>query len=80
MSGGIQDVLKGVAASAERGVTSAPSIDAYVPWDQPSVEEKVPGEEAKTAEIQVIMERLRKRNFDKHRHAFRATHLKTQPL
>lgn len=77
---GISDAAGYVAGATQRAFTSTPPTDAYLPWDSPSVEEKVPDEEKKTAEIQATMERMQKHNFDKHRKAFRATHVKTQGI
>lgn len=80
MTGGIQDAANYVATSTKRAFTSAPSTDAYLPWDSSGVEQKIPDEDQKTAEIQAIIERMQKHNFDKHRHGFRGTHVKTQGI
>ena len=80
MTGGVTDATNSVASSAQRILTSAPPPDVYLPWDSPGVEEKTSDEEHMIAEIQETMERMQKRNFDKHRHAFRATHVKTQGI
>jgi len=80
MTGGIKDAANYIADTAKRALTSAPPTDAYLLWDSPGVEHKVPDEEKKVAEIASTMERMQKHNFDKHRHAFRATHVKTQGI
>jgi hypothetical protein len=80
MPGGIRDAASYIADTAKRATTSAPSTDVYLPWDSPDVEEKVPNEETKMAEIAKIMSRMQQHNFDKHRHGFRVTHVKTQGI
>ncbi|KAF2492049.1 heme-dependent catalase [Lophium mytilinum] len=66
--------------AAKRAVSSAPPNDAYMRWDAPGVEEVKPTEEQTTREIAEIMKNMQKHNFDQHRHAFRATHVKTQGI
>ncbi|OCL08507.1 heme-dependent catalase [Glonium stellatum] len=66
--------------AAKRAVSSAPSNDAYLAWDAPGVETVKLDEEVKAQAIAETMNRMQKHNFDKHRHAFRATHVKTQGI
>lgn len=80
MSETIKDTLSSTWTSVKQAVSTAPPSDAYLPWDSPGVETIKPDEEAKIAQIQNVMERMQKHNFDKHRHAFRATHVKTQGI
>jgi len=78
-----QSILSDTYTSARRAVSSAPPNDAYLRWDAPGVEKPRPertDEEAKARQIAEVMNRMQQRNFDKHRHAFRATHVKTQGI
>lgn len=72
--------ISSAATSASRAVSSAPPNDAYLRWDASGVESPVPNEEDTAQEIAEVMNRMQRRNFDKHRKAFRATHVKTQGI
>jgi len=68
------------AADAVKNIISspAPPTDQYLRWDAPGVEEIKPNEQETSAKIGQVMNRMQERNFAKHRHAFRATHVKVQ--
>lgn len=76
----VKDSLTQGYNSAKRALSTAPPNDAYLHWDAPGVEEIKPDEEAKSQQIADTMNKMQKHNFDKHRHAFRATHVKTQGI
>ncbi|KAL9602001.1 MAG: hypothetical protein Q9219_002109 [cf. Caloplaca sp. 3 TL-2023] len=76
----MREIVDNVYASAKGAISSAPPNDAYLRWDATGVEKSVPNEEAKMEEVAEIMNKMQKHNFDKHRHAFRATHVKTQGI
>lgn len=76
----VKDSLTQGYNTAKRALSTAPPNDAYLHWDAPGVEEIKPDEEAKARQIADTMNKMQKHNFDKHRHAFRATHVKTQGL
>lgn len=80
MTEALKDTLSSTWNDVKRGLSSAPPNDAYLPWDSSGVEMDIPGEEEKTEQIKDVMARMQKRNFDLHRHAFRATHVKTQGI
>jgi len=78
-----QSVLSNTYTSARRALSSAPPNDAYLRWDAPGVETPQSArtdEDAKSHKIAEVMNRMQQHNFDKHRHAFRATHVKTQGI
>ncbi|KAL8716181.1 MAG: hypothetical protein Q9220_000086 [cf. Caloplaca sp. 1 TL-2023] len=77
---GIKDTASNAWTSTKRALSSAPPNDAYLQWDAPGVEYPVPDEEAKMEKVAEVMNKMQRRNFDKHRHAFRATHVKTQGI
>ena len=56
----------------------APASNQYLHWDAPGVEEIKPDEESKQHEIANIMNQMQQKNFEKHRRAFTATHVKLQ--
>jgi hypothetical protein len=66
--------------SVKRAISSAPPNDAYLRWDAPDVENRKPDEEEKAQKIGQTMNKMQQHNFDRHRHAFRATHVKTQGI
>jgi len=74
------DAAKDTYTRVKSALSGAPPTDAYLSWDSERVEMIQPDEEAKTAQIQDVMSRMQKRNFAKHRHAFTATHVKTQGI
>ncbi|KAF2816152.1 heme-dependent catalase [Mytilinidion resinicola] len=76
----ITDQLSEGYRAAKKAVSSAPPSDAYLRWDAPGIEEIKSTEEQTTREIADIMKKMQKHNFDQHRHAFRATHVKTQGI
>lgn len=76
----VKDSLSQNYNTAKRALSTAPPNDAYLRWDAPGVEKTKPDEEAKAQQIAETMNKMQKHNFDKHRHAFRATHVKTQGL
>lgn len=66
--------------SVKRAISSAPPNDAYLPWDASGVE-TIKDDEAETAKkIGMTMNKMQQHNFDQHRHAYRATHVKTQGI
>lgn len=76
----VKDTLTQGYNTAKSALSTAPPNDAYLHWDAPGVEEIKPDDDAKAQKIADTMNKMQKHNFDKHRHAFRATHVKTQGL
>jgi hypothetical protein len=72
--------LTGAYNTIKQALSTAPPNDAYLRWDAPNVEIQKPDEEKKAREIGETMNRMQQHNFDQHRHAFRATHVKTQGI
>lgn len=64
--------------TVKRALSTAPPNDAYLRWDASGVETPKPDEEEKARKIGETMNKMQQHNFDQHRHAFRATHVKTQ--
>ncbi|KAI8938146.1 hypothetical protein NX059_005812 [Plenodomus lindquistii] len=64
--------------TVKRAISSAPPNDAYLRWDAPGVETIKENEEDTARKIGATMNKMQQHNFDQHRHAFRATHVKTQ--
>lgn len=64
----------------KRALSTAPPNDAYLHWDAPGVETPKPDEDAKAKQIGETMNKMQQHNLDQHRHAFRATHVKTQGI
>lgn len=80
MTEAIKDTLSSGWTGVKQALSTAPPSDAYLAWDSPGVETIKSDEESKIAQIQNVMEKMQKHNFDQHRHAFRATHVKTQGI
>lgn len=80
MAEALKETMSSAWTGVKRGLSSAPPNDAYLAWNAPGVETIKSEEEEKTQQIKDVMERMQKRNFDLHRHAFRATHVKTQGI
>ena len=72
--------LTSVYKSAKRALSTAPPNDAYLPWNSPGVEIPKDNEEETARKIGETMNKMQQHNFDQHRHAFRATHVKTQGI
>jgi hypothetical protein len=72
--------LTGAYNTVKQALSTAPPNDAYIRWDAPGVESPKPDEEKKAREIGETMNKMQQHNFDQHRHAFRATHVKTQGI
>lgn len=77
------DAVKQTVNSAVEAVknaisTPAPPTDQYLAWDAPGVQSEKPNEKETAAKIAQVMNRMQEKNFAKHRHAFRATHVKVQ--
>jgi hypothetical protein len=66
--------------SVKRALSTAPANDAYLRWDAAGVEDAQSNEEEKARQIGETMNKMQQHNFDQHRHAFRATHVKTQGI
>jgi hypothetical protein len=66
--------------TVKRALSTAPPNDAYLRWDAPGVEDQKPDEAEKARLIGETMNKMQQHNFDQHRHAFRATHVKTQGI
>ena len=66
--------------TVKRALSSAPPNNAYLQWDSPGVENIKPDEQEKTMKIGDTMNKMQQHNFDQHRHAYRATHVKTQGI
>jgi hypothetical protein len=66
--------------TAKRALSTAPPNDAYPNWDAPGVETPKANEEETARKIGETMNKMQQHNFDQHRHAFRATHVKTQGI
>ena len=80
MTEALKETMSSAWTDVKRGLSSAPPNDAYLAWNAPGVETIKPYEQEKTQRIKEVMERMQKRNFDLHRKAFRATHVKTQGI
>jgi hypothetical protein len=72
--------LSDAYSSAKRAFSSAPPNDSYLRWDAPGVETPKPDEDETAKKIGETMNRMQQYNFDQHRHAYRATHVKTQGI
>jgi hypothetical protein len=72
--------LTGAYNTVKRALSTAPPNDAYLNWDAPSVETPKTDEEETARKIGETMNKMQQHNFDQHRHAFRATHVKTQGI
>lgn len=66
--------------NVKSALSTAPPSDAYLEWNAPGVEDVKPGEEEAARKIGATMNKMQQHNFDQHRHAFRATHVKTQGI
>ena len=66
--------------SIKRAVSTEPPTDAYLRWDTPGVETIKSNEQETAEKIGETMNKMQQHNFDQHRHAFRATHVKTQGI
>lgn len=66
--------------SVKRATSSAPPNYSYLRWDAPGVEAPKPNEAETAKKIGETMNRMQQHNFDQHRHAYRATHVKTQGI
>jgi hypothetical protein len=64
----------------KKALSTAPSSDAYLKWDAPGVQSPKPNEDETSRKIGETMNKMQQHNFDKHRHAYRATHVKTQGI
>lgn len=80
MTEALKDTVSSAWTDIKRGLSSAPPNDAYLAWDAEGVETINPDEQEKVQRIKEVMERMQKHNFDLHRKAFRATHVKTQGI
>ncbi|EGP84123.1 unnamed protein product [Zymoseptoria tritici ST99CH_3D1] len=72
--------LTGAINTVKQALSTAPPSDAYLAWDAPGVEEPIPDEELKAKQIGETMNKMQQHNFDIHRRAFTATHVKTQGI
>lgn len=72
--------VTGAINTVKRALSTAPPNDAYLRWDAPGVEDPKPDEDVKATKIGETMNRMQQHNFVQHRHAFRATHVKTQGI
>lgn len=72
--------LAGAYNTFKRALSTAPPNDAYLRWDSPDVESPKANEEETARKIGETMNKMQQHNFDQHRHAFRATHVKTQGI
>jgi hypothetical protein len=72
--------ITGAYETVKRALSTAPPNDAYLRWDAPGVETAKADEEEKAKQIGETMNKMQQHNFDQHRHAFRATHVKTQGI
>ncbi|KAF2030889.1 heme-dependent catalase [Setomelanomma holmii] len=70
--------LTGAYNTVKRAISSAPPNDAYLAWNASGVETPKPDEEEKARRIGQTMNKMQQHNFDQHRHAYRATHVKSQ--
>ncbi|CAO2654028.1 Nn.00g107610.m01.CDS01 [Neocucurbitaria sp. VM-36] len=72
--------LQNAYNSVKRALSTAPPNDAYLQWNAPGVEDPKPNEQETAHKIGQTMNKMQQHNFDQHRHAFRATHVKTQGI
>jgi hypothetical protein len=66
--------------SVKRVLSTAPPNGSYLRWDAPGVETPKTKEDEIARKIGETMNKMQQHNFDQHRHAFRATHVKTQGI
>jgi hypothetical protein len=64
--------------SSKHALSTAPPNDAYLQWNAPGVETPKDNEEEIARKIGATMNKMQQHNFGHHRHAYRATHVKTQ--
>lgn len=74
------DLLVTKTKEALTGYPPAPPPDQYLKWNAPGVEDIQPNEEETANKLAEVMNQLQDKNFHQHRHAFRATHIKTQGI
>ncbi|KAL1602719.1 hypothetical protein SLS60_006140 [Paraconiothyrium brasiliense] len=72
--------LAGTYNTVKKALSAAPPSDAYLRWDAPGVESPKLNEEQTSRKIGDTMNKMQQHNFDKHRHTYRATHVKTQGI
>lgn len=70
--------VAGTINTVKRALSTASPNDAYFRWDAPGVEN--PDEDEKAGKIGETMNRIQQHNFNQHRHAFWATHVRTQGI
>lgn len=80
MMDAVKDLASSGLTATKRALSSAPPNNAYLRWDAPGVETPVENEEEKMKKIGETMNRMQEHNFDRHRRAFTATHVKTQGI
>ncbi|KAI4831296.1 heme-dependent catalase, partial [Aureobasidium sp. EXF-8845] len=80
MTEALKETVNSIWTDVKRGLSGAPPNDAYLAWNASQVQTIKSDEQEKIQQIKEIMERMQKRNFDLHRKAFRATHVKTQGI
>jgi len=69
-----------IASLAAAGIKNNFSDEPYVKYNDPDVEPEVDNEEGLLNELFDIIRRTQEHNFSMHRHAMRATHVKTQAI
>lgn len=74
------DTLTEAYNLAKRALSTAPPNDAYLQWNAQGVETPKDNEEETARKIGAMMNKMQQHIFDQHRHAFRATHVKTQGI
>jgi hypothetical protein len=66
--------------TVKRALSNASPNDAYFRWDAPSVEVPKSDEEENARRIGERLNNMQQHNLNRHRHCFRATHIKTQGI
>jgi hypothetical protein len=61
-------------------LSTAPPPDAYLRWGSPRVNTVKPDEDQNPGLIGGTMNKMQQHKFGKHRHTYRATHVKTQGI
>lgn len=74
------DAAANAYSNVKAALSTAPPSDQYLAWNATGVEYVKSDEEETARRIGETMNRMQQHNFDQHRHAYRATHVKTQGI
>lgn len=74
------DAAANAYSNVKAALSTAPPSDQYLAWNATGVEYVKSDEEETARRIGETMNRMQQHNFDQHKHAYRATHVKTQGI